>query len=60
MDVPLVGIVTGNVVVVVIPDANCTDSKVGVAEVLVLAVTVVENVSPGEMVNRLGDAVTVK
>jgi hypothetical protein len=39
MDTPPVGIVTGNVVVVVIPEGSCGCAKVGIEDVFVVAVT---------------------
>ncbi len=47
----------GNVVVVVIPDGNCTATRVGVEDVFVVAVTVIEKLSPGEMLTVFGEAV---
>jgi hypothetical protein len=54
--VPLRVIVTGNVVVVAIPDGACTEASMGVEERFVLALTRVEKLSPGEMLTMLGDA----
>src|SRR5260370_41483612 len=48
----------GNVVVVVIPDGNCTATRVGIEDVFVVAVTLIEKLSLGEMLTAFGEAVS--
>jgi len=58
MTVPAAGTETGNAVVVVMPEGNCTEVSIAVKDVFVLALTVVEKLAPGEMLSALGDALS--